>query len=429
MGFLAEDPPEKANYRSCGRSSAGVQMTPHFFSWRDKDAPAGPSTIPARYDTVLYKHNREERAFGSMRPRFQPARADHAETTEPLAVHGAPKSNAARGAGAATAACVGKKGSNAFASKSHRLPASSAHTRRGPGPGAYEAATPPRTPRGVGKPSAGFVEPANANPLYKLNARPSPGPGHYDTHAAVVSARGVPASFAAHISQAGVATGRVVGPAHLEANPGPGAYELRAGPAVAASGGARASSTPPPSTPSVGPKLTAGGEPASARRRLVPEAGLTSGALAPANGSRLRAATESAERHVREKSQLRRGMEILQGGEECIQRSSSLRPGPGDYDVQPPRPSSAAPKGSSSFQSGRSSMARRYRAPPPGPGNYDPKVGNDAGARPAAASAFASLTERGHVRKSEAPGPAFYSPKAQPNAASFHLNLTEKWMA
>lgn len=63
------------NYRAIGRGTGGVikKRTPIFI--KDLD-PATPSSVPTKYQTVLYPHNHENKGFARNSPRFEVARLE-----------------------------------------------------------------------------------------------------------------------------------------------------------------------------------------------------------------------------------------------------------------------------------------------------------------------------------------------------------------
>merc|ERR1719331_2636399 len=69
-GLHGEAPTAKENYRSIGRGNGGVEVSAkRNFHWRDFDCSTTPS-IPGKFETVLYRGNREDGGFGSRAPRF-----------------------------------------------------------------------------------------------------------------------------------------------------------------------------------------------------------------------------------------------------------------------------------------------------------------------------------------------------------------------
>eukprot|EP00438_Fugacium_kawagutii_P035210 Skav218671 [mRNA] locus=scaffold44:10772:12310:- [translate_table: standard] len=160
-----EDPPRKVNYRAIGRGNGGVvkKRTPIFI--KDVD-PATPSSVPTKYQTVLYRNNREQKGFANQAPRFAASRDDKTPGPgrytgdEPLD-GGAPES---------------RRGKGPFASRTPRLPhPSKLHGYVPPGPGSYATAASALDVKDS-SPSASFALPGAGNPAkYFLEAEPGPG--------------------------------------------------------------------------------------------------------------------------------------------------------------------------------------------------------------------------------------------------------------
>lgn len=379
VGLYNSVPVGKTNYRSIGRGTGGVAVSAKKNShWRDPDWPTTPS-IPAKFETVLYRGNNEDRGFGSRAPRFgQESR--QSELPGPGTHH-----NSA--AFAITDTTVGKRGHGAFASKAPRdKPPRSA---RAPGPGAYCASSGLPQPASQ-KASAVFVNPASVNPA-KFNARAAPGPGDYSgavgPHARIPGAKAVDGRGAA-ISHAGE-LGDAVSHSAKTSTPGPGAYTDRV----------RSNSEEPAQREHI-PRLS--------KRQLAQRA-------------------ESPNKGLSENSLLRLTSKLL--GEETI-ASARVVPGPGQYDPKTEATSSGGHTSfsvgeSQSFRVGKSHLPRRWREQSPGPGYYEapPSPRCQTGV-PAFA---ASNMERFADKVSLAPGPAFYSARKPPEN-DFHLNAKQMWM-
>ena len=73
-GFVSE-PKKKVNYRAIGRGTGGVikKRRPLFVKEVD---PATPSSVPTKYQTVLYSQNRERKGCKSCSPRFEVGRRE-----------------------------------------------------------------------------------------------------------------------------------------------------------------------------------------------------------------------------------------------------------------------------------------------------------------------------------------------------------------
>jgi len=122
---------------------------------------------------------------------------------------------------------------------------------------------------------------------------------------------------------------------------------------------------------------------------------------------------------------------LLQGAPQSLGGKPALL-GPGEYEVEAAHDKVKAPRQfntgpSNSFQAGKSHLPRSWKPVNPGPCEYDPK--DDvvrAGANSMASAAFNSQQASiGHARSPvpPAPGPAWYSPRANSGAKSFHLNM------
>merc|ERR1711933_110740 len=85
---------------------------------------------------------------------------------------------------------------------------------------------------------------------------------------------------------------------------------------------------------------------------------------------------------------------------------------------------------SANFQKGRSHLPRTYRGPSPGPTDYDATQANAQVRKRSAAAeaAFLSNVDRMKGKVAGAPWPAWYSPKKQERAQSFHLKVQEQWL-
>eukprot|EP00434_Breviolum_minutum_P022297 symbB.v1.2.019674.t1/scaffold1618.1/size109259/8 len=200
-----EAPPKKVNYRAIGRGNGGVvkKRTPTFI--KDVDPPT-PSSVPTKYQTVLYRNNRESKGFACNAPRFPTARAELVPGPgtytgdEPLD-GGAPEAIRGRGP---------------FASRTPRLPhPSKLHGYVPPGPGTYATALDVKD----SSPSASFALPGAGNPAkYFLEA--DPGPGSYlGTDAVVPSGRSPRAAIIG-------SSPRNTMQDHLDMDvPGPGQYD------------------------------------------------------------------------------------------------------------------------------------------------------------------------------------------------------------
>jgi len=375
-GMFSSAPAAKENYRSMGRGAGGVEVSSkRNFHWRDCDSATMPST-PGKFETVLYRGNREDGGFGSRAPRFGQEDRHH-ELPGPGA-HEAPAGLARRGV---TDSTVGKRGQGPFASKTPRQKASKSEA---PGPGFYGnssgSGSAAVSQRDNDRPTSIFVPPTSVNPA-KFNARPSPGPCDYS------GAIGLPnpstnkvdntGAVISHNSEHGGPFSRLAKP-----TPGPGAYHKdRPDSAEPARG------CPVPSL-SRWEKLHDG--------RGVTEAGL------------LRFATKVLTEDADQPPPV---------------------PGPGQYNPKPEATSAGGPVSfgtgpAHGFRMGNSHRPRKWRPQGPGPCEYEAPPGSPLGH--AAASSFSSKVTRFKELEQQAPGPAYYSPRKTAEK-DFHLNPQQLW--
>jgi len=374
-GAFSSAPAAKENYRSMGRGSAGVEVSSkRNFHWRDCDSSTMPS-IPGKFETVLYRGNREDGGFGSRAPRFGQEGRLH-ELPGPGA-HEAPAGLALRGV---TDSTVSKRGQGPFASKTPRQKSSKSEA---PGPGCYSSSSgsgsAAASQRDSDRPTSIFVPPASVNPA-KFNARPSPGPGDYS------GAIGLSNPLTNKVDNTGAAfsIGEREGIVSRSSKPtpGPGAYHKDRPNSVEP-----ACSRPVPSL-SRWEKLHDGRGPT--------EAGL------------LRFATEVLTEDAGQPPPF---------------------PGPGQYNPKPEATSAGGPVsfgtgGSHGFRVGNSHRPRKWRPQGPGPCEYEAPPASPLGH--AAASCFSSKVSRFKDLEQEAPGPAYYSPRKRVEK-DFHLNPEQLW--
>lgn len=381
---LADEPAEKINYRSCGRGDGGVLKAFRSRRIRARSSTPTPSTIPAKFETVLYKGNREPKGFGSIATRF-PAR-DPGEGVPGPGTHEDCNAESTESA----AGSRSKRGSSAFASRSARVPKASF---RAPGPGTY-ATQAPSSPSGsqAENPSSAFVIPGTVNPA-KFNAHPSPGPGHYKPvtdHPKINGPGGTVANVAWHRPANGHS---ILSPKHEL--PGPGHYEDK----TLALDNAPA------------PVWHSGG-----RRRLMQ--------------------TEASFHEMSVSEQIKMGEKTLSEGtytRDTAQHKSGNGPAPGQYEPNVDAVmghTDFGTMGSRVFQKGLSHLPRSWRPLLPGPGDYDPQAPEISGVTQSmlGASAFASASPRMDRKKPGAPGPAYYTPRLPEQQKSFHLNIKDSWM-
>ncbi|CAE8656890.1 unnamed protein product, partial [Polarella glacialis] len=385
-GIFIERPPDKVNYRSIGRGSGGVLPKHRSYTIRDDAQRLGPSTIPAKFETVLFKDNHEKKGFGGSATRFveqrpQPGPGEHGDGG--LSSVLSPR-----------CASAGRRGCGPFASRTPRIPHPSAtHGYVPPGPGAYNTAEDgPASARGFQAPtphSAGFALPVGWNP-YKYDV-PTPGPGCYfgpDGEQEHVRHRGAGCSFGGAERDSANA---------VEETPGPGFYTA---------------DLEDPQFGFLSTSTSSKGMRMSSRRKLLP---------VESSVDRVVEVTETAK--------FRHRVEELTKTQPS---SGSYVPGPGDYS-----PNVEAVKGKmqfsarglSSFQLGTSHMARTLRPTAPGPGEYtveEPKSPTTV------RGMLDSQTRRFKDPTAPAagpPGPAYYSPHHPSlKKESYHLNQQKSWI-
>ncbi|CAE7530526.1 stpg1 [Symbiodinium sp. CCMP2456] len=381
-GFEVE-PPDKANFRSIGRGNGGVikKRIPVYI--KDVD-PATPSSMPTKYQTVLYRKNREKRGFSCSTTRTAQTRAMAEVVPGPGAYAGdlviqelEESTKTSTSTSASVSSQVALRGRGTFASRTPRLVhPSKQHGYVPPGPGTYIM----RDVQRDSSPTAAFSLPGPGNPAKFNVVETEPGPASYlgpDDAVPPIGCQGARAVFGSSPR----ATQQVRDPDL----PGPGQYDQ-------IDGEERLRSTRP------------------SQKQLSPR---------PEPMTDL------------ETLKLRRGAEILNSN--TTEEVTVSSPGPGQYTprldaVRGPKQFNA--RGHSSFHIGNSHIPRKWRQPGPGPTDYVPPIGQ---ARPRDApwplSTLASSSERfAKQQGSGAPGPAFYSPKHEPGAVSFHLNMQHTWV-
>lgn len=398
MGAEDAEVPEKINYRSVGRGDGGVMRRRRPRSYRDPDNPT-PSSIPSQYETTLYRDNRESKGFSSRASRFAAIRAG--EVPGPGSyTNGLDNRQVVKD----PAACVGKRGANAFASRIPRLDPKVPGAPTGPGDYEVERSSSNMLTATRNAPSAVFVEPASVNPA-QFNARPTPGPGEYLGSSHPWSARGPVRSIGAYIPRSAR-----MAPTGECAVPAAGASLVAVRP-----GGTRPASSPP-ATPAAQASAASGqswGLPGPRRHGLLPQ--------------QVHAVPASPLAALSEAAQLKIGERLLQAGWDPQRRQNSGVPGPGDYDPQfeaMKGPTYFSQHGSSAFLLGTSHLPRKWRPDAPGPCEYH--IGTDMASTRGAVLATASPRFKG--RQAAAPGPAYYSPRSKSSQQSFHLNIQNNWV-
>jgi len=380
-GLYCSAPPEKTNYRSLGRGAGGVPVTTARKKKQgSRNVQAGPTipSIPGKFETVLYRNNREDKGFGSRAPRF----GQEARESE-LPGPGTSPSDSAGGIDKA----VGKRGLGPFASRTPRHQIDHA-AAQAPGPGYYGVVTPSSSSKACSGAAHVFMIPSSVNPA-KFNARASPGPGDYSGAVGQVGRAKVDATGAL------MRPGDSTTPRHgktKDDTPGPGSYDAtnRSFSEVSAAHGRRGISVP--------------------KHRCSQSS---------------EAIADDSDKILSEVALMRASAQML--AEEKAQ--SSAGPGPGQYDPKPELTSyggqiSFSSGESASFQVGLSHMPRKHREHHPGPGEYEP-------APPASPKklvlSFDSTPGRFKEKVPLAPGPAYYSPR-KIEQGDFFLNTKNLWL-
>ena len=226
----------RAQGDSAGRSAGRAPASGRLRVGQIVSACNGKSSIPSRFETILFKGNREADAFGRRTHRFDPAEDEipgpGSYRRPRTLVHSSPS--------------LSKKGTGAFASGSHIAsdrPRALFHTPgpgsyAGAGAGAYASASEGGGGAGAGAggggtavsgaPSAAFARPVprRAVGVPTASASVNPGPGDYDV-APPPASSGAHGPHAKPSSVFDSRTQRGLGPAAeaaAAAVPGPGAY-------------------------------------------------------------------------------------------------------------------------------------------------------------------------------------------------------------
>lgn len=381
---LHSEAPSIVNFRSVGRGDGGLARKRRARSVRKANVIT-PSSIPAKFETILYKDNGEKKGFGGSAIRLS-SEIRRPDGPGPGSYAITPR---AETPGQGGVAATGAKGRGPFASRTPRLDRSLAHSSGTsssvPGPGAYEVLLGDiPSPRAFRPPLSAAFAPTGPGNLLKNEALVAPGPGEYD------SLR--PLGADARACSLRTTSARI--PAlQFQDTPGPGQY---------ADGDPYLTATSQPFGSA--PKL-------SSRRRLVP-------------------ATES----FGESALYRKVLEHLESDRHDKQKV----PGPGAYEphLEATRGKEMFSKyGMSSFQLGTSHLPRTWRPALPGPGEYetlraDMAIGGQLLTRERSLSPtpFVSRAQRFQTPAGVAPGPAYYAPTTQANSISFHLNTQNNWV-
>lgn len=386
---LLETPPEKQNFRTCGKGTGGVELKamnriPRVRPQSRGEYDATSPSIPSRQMTsiVAGAGEREAHGFGSHAMRFHEKNISleaAGDAPGPGSYGSQPTFHQESG----TKTSLGVKGTGSFASKTRRfrpvpLP--------GPGPGKYDQDVrdaKPQSMEGVPRLSAPFVPPQSHNPAKSKQS--SPGPGTYcakdSARASPVAVRDCSAAF--QTGKGDLASDRDPFRSADGDKPGPGHYS------------ARSSSTPPGATGRFKGPIS--------RPLVSVKAGLPTASVSTA---------DTTGDFVRKVGVVRTEV-----------------PGPGQYEqdtsIESRKHFNAM--GTSSFQKGFSHQPRKWQGTSPGPSDYvDSVLPTSQGAK----SSFNSCSHRTDFAgaRRDAPGPAFYSPKAKKGAESFHLNIRRKWL-
>ena len=179
-GFEVE-PPDKANFRSIGRGNGGVikKRIPVYI--KDVD-PATPSSMPTKYQTVLYRKNREKRGFSCSTTRTAQTRAMAEVVPGPgaysgdLVIQELEESTKTSTSTSSSVSQVALRGRGTFASRTPRLVhPSKQHGYVPPGPGTYIM----RDVQRDSSPTAAFSLPGPGNPAKFNVVETEPGPASY----------------------------------------------------------------------------------------------------------------------------------------------------------------------------------------------------------------------------------------------------------
>mmetsp|Transcript_52703 Transcript_52703/g.163706 ORF Transcript_52703/g.163706 Transcript_52703/m.163706 type:complete len:398 (+) Transcript_52703:3-1196(+) len=387
------------NLRTCGRTPTMQLMQRAPPLSRDEHVKSMP-TIPSRFEVTLFKGDRERLGFGSKSLKMGSAMLE--EQPGP----GSYGSRKCFHEDFNERTSWGIRGTGGFASRSQRFGARSLPTmprpgRGVPGPGAYNQECALRIRDGKD-----FNQAAQTAVFTKTNdekavSSTGPGPGHYrDTAKAL--AREASAAQSAFRS-ASRRTGGI--PLLAEEVPGPGEY-------VPDKGSLQNATVPDGPN---GEFLATANFKDPSRRKIA----------------RIHRDLPAADQQARDVL----GEFSEKVSRECIGTlgSAAQMPGPGHYDQDRANMGEGrmvTGNGSSSFNDGpgRTDWAPADAGLMPGPGKYDPqKVVPDR--LTSAVSAFNSISDRNKLRHPDAPGPAYYSPRAQEAKKSFRLKSTKDWLA
>ena len=403
------DSSEALSYRQVGTRTAGSVY--RGSTGRKTSTAIGKrtsSSIPSKFETTLHQGTEEKKAFGSRVHRFR-------EYDDPLPGPGSYHRSTTLVRDAATCGSVSQRGySTGFVSKSDRFNKTTAIVSAlAPGPGSYRsyntANTVPARDFRQSATQAIFAPPTHPSAAGRgdvaSSAREVPGPGHYDIKHRESTAQMSDARLLSGCFRSSVRRFERSKRELAAQNLAPGAYDVGASyDAVLAQG------------------------------RLV-------GGRDPPNATFI--STVPRSRHI-----------------EAAVTDAARKPGPGAYDdalayaaITELGPGSAAAAAQSSCmfantqqdRFGRPYVDKAPRSDVPGPGWYeaasDTRLPRDAGMSHEAAmlmsvpssSMFNSKSSRmsdhqtARARLSRAPGPAYYKPE-KPNAKSFLLNTSKKWV-
>lgn len=381
--------PDKTNYRTMGKGTGGVDTTAKSkrMSFRDYGLTT-TSSIPTKYEVVLYKDNKENKGFSNSAPRFGSSRSSQSQTNP-----GPTAEESYHRVLPTDTTATGLRGQGALASRTPRfkLPTHSVS----PGPGSYDSKKPLGASDRDQHPTACFRMPEGVN-LAALSDKPSPGPGTYfeDSDKAAYSARGPKSNPGVIIGTEGQRHEfyRSDWAAKGWQNPGPGEYEVEAS------------------------KANERQHSSALRRGTEKRPGASSSTSTGAT--------------VYESTLLRQGMQALAGGPAAIADAASAQPGPGHYSpkAEDLAKGSFSTAGTSSFQLGLSQFPRKYRPTNPGPGHYEPLEPPEQ--RPTGVPFHSDMSSRfkDAEKASPAPGPAYYNPQLPEAVQSFHLNAQKNWV-
>ncbi|CAD7949262.1 unnamed protein product [Amoebophrya sp. A120] len=392
---------EQINYRTVGRKHGGniVHSAKSKAEQAASSASAPTPSIPSKLETILFRGERENKAFGSRALRFE------SEREENVAGPGAYSIGSSIGK---IPSGWGKKGTGGFASITKRF-----HVRGGggaaPGPGAYtilnhsvEQHVAPIAPGSATQapPSAAFVPARHSNPLKKEDEVPGP---KYDVRKDLLQKadQGTNAFTSASERTFGKVSTSQQGPA-------PGTYTVE--------------------------KSLVQPDRQHMNRNFANPTDRKKVSMAPSVVHNVATSLSHADRKG----------EFVKN---AVQLAEKVQPEPASYSLPSTLNTGAknlnpntktviverSEMSSKKFEKVKQDREEAKRKQP-GPGTYDPVSALHA-ARPSVARGISALKATEEQRPSEAvgnraPGPAYYKvAQGKPGKKSFHLNLKSAWVS